>query len=343
MSRRRFLGTLSVLLIANSVCMADWTVTNVHDDSITTLNTVIRDITATDAVGWGGPHPSIAIRWAGGVASSYAPPSSEYSALTCTDGGVWGGWANFGGPVFGGPHHAMLFYGSTAVDLHSSRVAEETELMDLWGNTQVGWGLKQGNTIAIAWQGTARSTKSLHPRGYLSSLANSVYNDKIGGRVERAQYEYLAAAWEGPKRRFRLLSQSVSAVLDNSNAYYVGHTGEYNSVASQAALWPVEGGYINIHPAGALNSQAEAIDQDKVAMTARIGSRYHALVYDTFNSENPYVDLNQVLDAQFPFEYSNAFAYAVYRDTFNDRILVGGSAYSLARNRNEAMIWEYNP
>lgn len=330
--------SISLALCISSIASAGWTATIVNGSSTNpsfafavTASTVygsLQSSTSTDPTSW---TDGIALNWNQG--------RSITGQLFGSDGfDVVGGLS-----VNAGAQEPVLFRGSPEnfIRLSSSKVTYG-RARATWGGIQVGFGRSQGVDQAAVWRGTAKSFKSIHPRGYVSSEATTILNLQIGGSAYTSSGA-VACAWEGSNYRFKVVDSSPSEINASNATSYGGFRGHLGGT-EVAYLWSKgSNAATNVAPPNTDRSWVTGMDQDKVSITST-SANYpsQAWVFDTFNSITPWTDLHMVLDSTFPGTFYASSAMAVWRDTTNNRIRVVGRGYSSTAG-NVAILWEYTP
>lgn len=346
MLKKIFTGTMLLLLYAvvavSSVSAGEWTVSN---------------LTPTGAIGSG------ALAFSGGQQVGKSNFGYYYHA------GFWSGTAE------------------SFVDLNPTG-AYTSQAYGVSNGQQVGYagfGDRFYDFRASLWSGTAESWVDLHPAGAIQSCAYSVSNGQQVGEVFFAGIGYHAGIWSGsaeswvdlnPEESVDSCANAVSgsqqvgyASWPDPNPAEIAHVRGYYS---HAGMWNgTAESWVDLNPAGAIDSEANAVSNGQQVGVAYFDGRSHAGIWS--GSASSWVDLNPAgaIDSE-AYAVSNGqqvgsvdghaglwngtaeswvdlsmflpvgiYSYSQARGIFSSdgTIQIAGFAHNIALDRDEAIMW----
>jgi hypothetical protein len=174
----------------------------------------------------------------------------------------------------------------------------------------------------------------LHPAVATSSEAFGTFGGQQVGYAN-VNGVYHAALWSGTAASW--VDLHPPGVTPTSYAFAISDGQQVGTVGDYAALWTgTAASEVGLHPEGASQSGAYGVSAgQQVGYTADAqGGRHAALWSGTAAS---WVDLHAVLPSQFPLQFSNSTAQAIWHDAGFTYVV--GYGFNSVFGRDEALMW----
>lgn len=317
---------------------AQWAVTVLHPPGA--ISSSAHTIDGSQQIGvakfTAGLFDVSAVLWSGTAASAIdlTPAGAANSRGQGGDNGTQVGSVEFPPCCPGGNQLASLWNGTSVswTSLHPAG-ATRSSALSAGNGQQVGSALIGQINGAMLWTGSAASATSLHPAGTAFSEARSVRNGQQAGGVAITSGQLRAAIWSGTAASWVDLHPAgavTSEVLDTDGTQQAGYI--WNGTNFRASLWTGSvGSWLDITPAGGGDSFATGVDNGyQVGRTTVAGMSNAAIWQGTAAS---HTNLHAFLPPEF--ESSDANSVRVQ----GAGIVVVGSGFNTATQRNEALMW----
>lgn len=314
---------------------SQWTVTNLHPAG--SLESQGFGGSGGQQVGRSSGAANSAALWSGTAASAVdlGPAGAAQSRAFAADAGKQVGFAELAGVK-----QAGLWSGSAAswLSLHPG-TALSSEARDVFAGVQVGWAVVPPvfETHAAMWHGTAGSWLDIHPHpSWAGSYAYGTRGSQIAGAVLTTLLSSHACTWRLPDLLWTDLApmgglESVAYATDGSHqaggAYTPGPSGVVH-----ASLWAGSAGsWVDMHPAGAFDSEALDISDGQQVGYARFAGVHHAGLWG--GSAASWEDLHAFL----PPAFTSSRAESIWNS--GGKTFVAGFGFNSTTGRTEALLW----